>query len=238
MKKPFKISVLLLIMTAFINLSVTASSIVNVSEKNIKKNTEAIEINLKIPVISGAPNSAAAKKINNRFYKDAVNFAAPLEKDAIKTLAESKKTGSFPFHKYSAFTTYRVKYNKNDILSIPVRYSRYTGGANGVETQTGYTYDLKNGKLLTLSELFEKGFDYKKVISDEVFHQIKANSEMYFPETIKNFKGIDPNQPYYLEDGNLVVFYGPFEIAPHAYGIPEFKIPFSKLKFNKSLEIN
>jgi hypothetical protein len=210
---------------------------VQISEKNIKRNNEAIDINLKIPVVSGVKDKAIENKINNMFYKDAVNFANPLEKDAKKYLADTKKNKNLHFNKYSAYTTYKTKYNKNNILSIPVRYAQYTGGANGLEVQRGYTFNLNNGKLLSLSDLFDKRFNYKKVISDEVLKQMKANKAIYFPEAISGFKQINGTQPYYLEDGNLVVFYGPFEIAPHYVGIPEFKIPFSSLKFTNNLSI-
>lgn len=213
------------------------SLIVTVSEKDIKKNTEAIDVNLKIPVVHGIKSITVENKINNMFYKDAINFKNPLEKDANKYLSDSKKDKNLHFNKYSAYETFKVKYNKNDLLSIPVRYYQYTGGANGLEVQRGYTFNLKNGKLLQLPNLFEKGFDYKKIISAAVLKQMKAHSDIYFPDAIKNFKGISGNQPYYIENGNLVIFYGPFEIAPHAAGIPEFKIPFSSLKFNKFLNI-
>lgn len=211
------------------------SSAITVTTNNIKKDTEAITINLKIPVVKGVSKLNVEKKINNRLYNDAINFANPLEKDAKKYLAETKKNKDLHFNKYSAFTTFKSPYNKGTLLSIPVRYAQYTGGANGLEVQTGYNFDLRNGKLLLLSDLFEKNFNYKKVISDEVLRQIKANKENFFPETITSFKEIKGNHPYYIENGNLVIFYGPFDIAPHSSGIPEFKIPFSKLKFDKSL---
>jgi hypothetical protein len=249
MNKKFKLSILTLIVLGITSISSFIAfgynSVLNkktpqnviVSEKAIKRNNEAIDVNLKIPVVNGIKNKSIENEINNMFYKDAVNFANPLEKEAKKYLADTKKDKNLHFNKYSAYTTYKSKYNKNNILSIPVRYSQYTGGANGLEVQRGYTFNLKNGKLLSLSDLFDKSFDYKKVISTSVLNQMKANKDMYFPDAITGFKEINGTQPYYLEDGYLVIFYGPFEIAPHSSGIPEFKIPFSSLKFTNTLGI-
>lgn len=243
MNKPFKLFFVLLIgvilgtssLTVFGSAISKKPNVLNFSEKNIKYNNEAIDVNLKIPVVQGVKNKLVGKKINNIFYNDAIKFEQPLEKEANKYLKDTKKNKNLHFNKYSAYTTYKVAYNKGNLLSIPVRYAQYTGGANGLEVQTGYTFDIGNGKLLALSDLFQKDFDYKKVISDNILNQIKANSSNYFPDAITSFKEIKGDHPYYIENGNLVIFYGPFEIAPHAYGIPEFKIPFSELKFDKSL---
>ena len=53
---------------------------------------------------------------------------------------------------------------------------------------------------------------------------------MHFTQPELGFKTIDDNQPFYLTDGGLVVYFGQYEIAPYYVGIPEFKIPFSRLK--------
>ena len=207
---------------------------VTITEKNTKRTNEAIDVNLKTPVLKNVNNIGIKKKINTLFQADSDNFLKPLEQDAIKYLADTQKNPVLHFNKYSAYSTYKVGYNKNNILSIPVRYYQYTGGANGLEVQEGYNFNLKTGKRLQLSDLFEKGFDYKKVLSSEVQKQMNAHKEIYFEEAFKNFKQIDGKHPYYLANGNLVIFYGPYDIAPHAAGIPEFKIPFSKLKFAKT----
>lgn len=247
MNKRFKLGLLTLLVICFSfisslavlgydNLKSSKAPAVTVTQKNIKKNTEAIDMNLKIPVVHKVKKTAAQVKINNLFYNDAVNFAKPLEKDAKKYLADTKKNKDLHFNKYSAYTDFKTKFNRNNLLSIPVRYYQYTGGANGLEVQRGYTFDLNTGKLLSLSDLFDKGFDFRQVLSDEILKQIKAHPDQYFPDAAAKFKKIPYNQSFYIDNGNIVIFYGPFEIAPHAAGIPEFKIPFSKLKFNKNIE--
>lgn len=216
---------------------IVKASNVTVTDKNIKENNEAITVDLKIPVIKGLKNKSIETKINNIFYNDAIKFKAPLEKQAKADLKSSKKDKTYHFNKYSAVTVYKVRYNKNNILSITVVYGQYTGGANGLDVQRSYNFDLNTGKVIPLANVFDKNFDYKKVISAEVLSQMKANSENFFSDAIKSFKGIKTDQPYYIENGNVVVYYGPFEIAPHSTGTPEFKVPFSKLSLNKNLGI-
>jgi hypothetical protein len=221
-----------------LGLTTTPTSVppVAITEKVTKRTNEAIEVNLKTPVLKQAKNITVQKRINKLIQINSDKFLKPLEREAAKYLADTKKNSDLHFNKYSAYTTYKVGYNKNGVLSIPVRYYQYTGGANGLEFQREYNFDLRTGKQLQLSDLFEKGFDYKKVLSAEVLKQMNAHKEIYFEEALKNFKQIDGKHPYYITNGNLVIFYGPFDIAPHAAGIPEFKIPFSKLKFAKTLK--
>ena len=53
------------------------------------------------------------------------------------------------------------------------------------------------------------------------------NRERYFPGTIERFRGIAEDQPFYLQNGNLVIFFGFNEIAPTVAQIPVFSIPLS-----------
>lgn len=212
---------------------------VKVETKEVKTDSQAFVSDLKIPVISGMANKKIQSGINKIFEEDAINFRNKLEKDAKEALEEYKKHGIGVFHKYEAYTAYQVRYNKNCLLSITVMYYQYTGGAHGMEVQRGYNFDLKTGKQLQLSDLFEDGFNYKQAIDKEVLDYMNAHKDKFFSESITSFKGISTNQPYYLEEGNLIVYFGEYEIAPYSSGIPEFKIPYSELKlrndFNRRL---
>lgn len=203
---------------------------INISEKEIESENKIIKIHLKIPVISGLSNKDAEAKINNTLLNDALRFRMSREKEAEDAYEASKMNG-IKYNKYEADATYTVKYNKNNILSIPVVYYQYTGGAHGISTQAGYNFDLNTGRLLQLSDLFPKGFDYKKVIDSIILNDMKAHKDIYFSQAINSFQGIDGMHPYYIQDGYLVIFFSEYEIAPYAAGTREFKIPYSKLKF-------
>lgn len=213
-----------------VNVSVINMNKINIGEKEIKSENEIIKIHLKIPVVSGIGDATIQNKINNTFLNDALIFKSSMEKQAAESY-DSVKMGDLEYNAYGAYTTYTVKYNKNDILSITVMYYQYTGGAHGQSTQAGYNFDLKTGRLLQLSDLFQQGFNYKKIIDKIILNYMEAHKGMYFSEAINSFQGIDGMHPYYIQDGNLVVFFSEDEIAPHAAGIQEFRIPYSRLKF-------
>ena len=210
---------------------------VNVTSEFISEETEALSVDMQIPVLNGHIDKSIETKLNSMFKKDALNLKDAVGKDAKEALEESKNY-DLEFRKYLAASSYKVYYNKNEFLSLRVTHYVYTGGAHGGSYVKGYNIDLKTGREYSLKEIFNEGYGYKKIIDDIVLDEMKANRETYFEEAITNFKGIAENHPYYIEDGNLVVYFGEYEIAPYAAGMQEFRIPFTVLKFSETVGIN
>jgi hypothetical protein len=201
-----------------------------ITTKQVQQNSETIQVDLSIPVIDGLQDSKLQQQLNNRFEQDALNFANDTATQAGEDVKEAAKSG-YPFRQYNATTAYKTAYNQNGLLSITVDYYQFTGGANGTTDRIPYNYDLVTGQELSLQDLFKTGVNYEETINREITAQIRANPEgEYFTQPDMEFKTIDDNQPFYLTDGGLVVYFGQAEIAPHAAGIPEFKIPFSLFK--------
>ena len=124
-----------------------------------------------------------------------------------------------------------MAYNQDGLLSITVDYYQFDGGAHGGTDRRPYNYDLTTGQELALQDLFKQGVKYMEIINREIRKQIAANPEGgYFTQPDMEFKTIADNQPFYLTDGGLVVYFGQYEIAPYAAGIPEFRLPFSLFK--------
>jgi hypothetical protein len=208
---------------------------IEVSEKKIVSENDYLKTSLQYPSISGMKDKSIETKLNQMFEKSALDFQKSIEESAKSGYEEYLKDKSIPFYKYEAVTEYTVTYNKNNILSIKMPYYQFTGGAHGGTNQIGYNIDLNTGKVMLLSDLFEKDFDYKTFISTEILNTIKKGENFYFEDFEKVIKGIDKNRSYYIEDGNVVIYYGQYEIAPYAAGMPEFRIPFSKLKLRADL---
>lgn len=198
---------------------------VTITAQEIKQDKTNIAVDLKIPVISGMKNQAVQNKINAQLAEDAKNFAGQVEKQADEEMPRIRKSGS-AVNGYTVRTSYEVTYNKNGLLSIPFMFMQYTGGAHGLEVKRPYNFDLSNGKNLTLGDLFKPGTDYKGMINAEIKKQIQANQGKYFSGQ-NGFQGIKDNQDYYLSDNALVIYFQEYEIAPFAFGHPEFKIPYT-----------
>lgn len=190
---------------------------VTVVEKHIENKTNTLNTNLKIPQIEGMKNIMLQTKLNSEFMRTIMQFKNNIE-------IQAQGAQRLP---YEAVATYFVSYNKNGILSVTVELYSYTGGAHGMTERISYNTDLNTGKNLLLKDLFKKGYDYQTAINKEIKKQIAAAPEGTFFKD--EFKTIKSGQPYYLKDDGIVIYFGLYDIAPYAYGFPEFFIPYEML---------
>ncbi len=112
--------------------------------------------------------------------------------------------------------------------------------ASGYEFHKIYNINKVTGKQVELKDLFKEGSDYITVISEEIKNQMKEkmakdSGVMYwldnkeYPED--NFNEIKENQSFYLnEDGNLVIVFDEYEVAPGYMGVQSFIIEKELLK--------
>lgn len=116
--------------------------------------------------------------------------------------------------------TWELKNNDKGILSLTLINYEFSGGAHGLTLVKGLTFDIKTGRLYELKDLFKPGSDYVKVLSEEIEEQIEDRNI----QTLGEFKGIKPNQDFYISDLSLTIFFQEYEIAPYVYGILYFPI--------------
>lgn len=122
---------------------------------------------------------------------------------------------------------YNIGVNKNGILSIKIEvYTFPKHAANGSTVARSITLDLKSGRVYQLHDLFKPNSDYRIVITKMIQEQIK---ERDLP-LIKEFTGITDYEDYYLTENDLVIYFQEIEYTPHYVGIPEFPIPYSRIR--------
>lgn len=113
--------------------------------------------------------------------------------------------------------------------------------ASGYEQVKYYHVDKRTGKEAVLSDLFEEDSDYIGRISENIIEQMKENEandsgKMYFYQGMSGdttgmseedlFSKIDPQQNFYFnEEGELVISFNEYEVAPGYMGVVEFTIP-------------
>ena len=132
----------------------------------------------------------------------------------------------------SVGTSYEVKTDTDSIYSIV--YSKYeTAGSSDIQYKA-YTIDKKNQAVVTLNSLF-KDNSYIDIISNNIKEQMSEqmktdNSKVYFidssDDTDDNFDKIKADQTFYINsDGNIVILFNKYDVAPGYMGAPEFVIP-------------
>lgn len=159
-----------------------------------------------VPVVSGLANQAATNTINEAIRR------------AERELVHDQGSLSDPRAEMIGY--FETKTNEKNVLSLSSFNYAYTGGAHGLTLQQSLTFDTVSGKSYSLAEQFKPGSDFAKRISDIVRAQIAARGI----ETFEPFKTIRPDQPYYVADRSLVVYFALYEITPYAFGFPYFPI--------------
>lgn len=144
--------------------------------------------------------------------------------DKLKELSQVKPIQSDLQLDYNYFGDFSVEFFKKNLLVMELwEYNYPLGAAHGVPTRTYAHVNLDSGKLYELEDLFKKDSNYVKVLSDIIQNQIKTNPE-YSYVWLDSYKGIKENQPFYVMEDALYIYFYPYEIAPYSAGFPTFKI--------------
>lgn len=199
-----------------------------ITTQKIRELSDRMEVDLEYPQLSGMADQSLQSRLNSNWAADAEAF----KKEVASTLDEyiaSSQEYDFTPNPYSAYSRYQLCYQNDRLLSLYIDFYQYTGGAHGMTVRQPHNIDLQSGNTITLDKLFIPGFDYQTLINAAVQAEIDKNPEIYFEGPDMGFTGITADQPYYLEEDALVVYFGLYEIAPYAAGIREFRIPLASL---------
>ena len=215
---------------------------VDVATKKISLQEEWIDEDISVPVITGLSDSAVQEKINAMLEKEITEFKDEFEVMAKEAYEDMKSFEPNP-RPFVASISFDEKCNQEGVLSLYVIYYEYTGGAHGMHNDVSYNIDLGTGDIITYDKLFKEDFNYKSVIDKNVYRQIDEIKQQYINEALSRgesvedayipyqaFEGIADDQPFYIKDDRIGVYFGLYEIASYADGIPTFEIPISELK--------
>ena len=191
----------------------------------IKEDYETLKVDMVFPLVQGIKDKQVEEKINQTIQKDVFNFKEMLQTESEKYLQGAKEEG-WEIRKYIATIYYIAHYQKEDLLSLSVFYYSYTLGAHGHTLQRAYNFHLLNGEEILLSDILKEKKNYVDIINQKIKKQIELNPQEYFRDW-SVFQSISEEQPFYLIEDGIVVYFGLYEIAPYSSGIRYFKIPYS-----------
>lgn len=166
-------------------------------------------ITIYYPQIVGLQNPQAQQRMNQ----------------AITQLVQSVIEQQYQEQGANSFTEmigyYEVKTNERNVLSLTfTNYAIAYHYAHGLTIMKSLTFDIKTGKSYALKDLFKPGSDYVQVLSKMVQDQIdKRNLQL-----LDTFKGIAPDQDFYIADKALVLYFQPYDITAGYVGFPMFPI--------------
>lgn len=195
------------------------------SFREYQDSQNGIELKLSSPHISGLGDSEAEERINTLFDEYADKIIAQYEADVAAVAGKEEDH-------ISISSSYSVPVDSDRQLTVAIDTTIIM--ASSQQCTTYYNIDKQTGELVPLSGLFKDGADYVTVISDEIKRQMRAqmdaDDDVYYwlDSDVEdwNFTSIAQDQQYYVnENGELVISFDKYDIAPGYMGSVSFTIP-------------
>jgi hypothetical protein len=108
--------------------------------------------------------------------------------------------------------------------------SSYMGGAHGLQVTKTFSFD-KQGKLITLEDVFTDDVQGLKLVSDNVQKQLDG---LQLSDAAWIKEGAGPTkenyQNFYITDNGLTVIFDPYQVAAYAAGTQTVQVPTAVFK--------
>ena len=197
-------------------------------QKELKyENVVVLKYHIEYPRITKESNNIPSMKFNIYNEQIAKQIQRKAENELYKEAVELykyNKKNNYPIMVYEIYRTFEITLNTNNTISLYADEYVFTGGAHGTTTRTSQTWNMTNGRLINLYELYRGNPYFILDILKEISKQINQNKEIYFEEAccmaIDNFNP----QNFYLTTNGIVIYYQQYDIAPYSSGIRTFEI--------------
>ncbi len=174
----------------------------------IPKRITMLNLDVFYPFIIAGTNPSAMQRMNQQIY-NLVNRLI-VEQGYYQSPQMTQVNGYF-----------EIKTNERGVLSLSIiNYTYRYHAAHGLTVIRSLTFDIQTGRNYLLYELFKPESDYIKILSEMIQEQIEERDIVLLEE----FKGVRPDQDYYIADKALVIYYQLYELTAYAFGFPQFPI--------------
>ena len=202
--------------------------------KSIKENNKQLnyEIDVQYPQITGGANPTF-EKFNQLVRALVTKKVAEFKKDL------QPKEGDEPPPEGSMGSDLNVGYDvglaQDDLISVQFSVGSYYQGAAHPNTFTEViNYDLKNGKLLKLADLFKPGAKYLPAIANYCITDLKKQAKDKSLEASEIENGAAANaknyQTWTITRKGLGINFDAYQVGPYAAGPQFVLVPYANLK--------
>lgn len=218
------------------------STAVEIIAKRIKEDNKKLkyEIDAEYPQLTGSTNpnfekfnqnarALVMKKVSD--FRKEMAPEAPAESGEVVAEPTPEAMGS------DLGVGYTVSLANDDLISIEFSVGSYYSGAAHPNSYTEVlNFDLKNGKVIRLSELFNPGAKYLQAISSYSIGDLKKQSKdkqgMLDDDWIQ--RGAGPDAANYkswtISRKGLAINFDAYQVGPYAAGPQQVFIPYTALK--------
>ena len=193
------------------------------------------EISVQYPQLNGGSNPNL-EKFNQAARAAVTRKVAGFKKDVAPEEGENTEETRPADSMGSDLTiAYSVALAQDDLVSVEFSVSSYYQGAAHPNSYADVlNFDLKNGKVLKLSDLFKPGTKYLQTIANYCIADLKkqASDKGLTPEEIE--KGAAAKADNYLgwtiTKRGIGISFDPYQVGPYAAGPQSVIVPYSDLK--------
>jgi len=210
---------------------------VDVVAKQIKENNKKLhfEISVQYPQLTGG-NNPNIEKFNQAARAEVTKKVAMFKKEMTPEEGENPEETRPEDSMGSDLTiAYSIALAQDDLVSIDFSvHTYYQGAAHPNQYAETLNYDLKNGKLLRVSDLFKPGAKYLQAIATYCIADLKKQAEQngLMPEEIE--KGAAAKSENYeawtITKRGVGIEFDPYQVGPYAAGPQFVVVPYSTLK--------
>jgi hypothetical protein len=207
-----------------------------VTIRNYRKKTANSEVQIDVPQITEEVTvdmEIETEEIETDINESLLEINKTIEDYADELIAmyEDELKASNGQDNYELVSTYDVIRNDEKYLSI--RINSTVVMASGAQFVKIYNVDKTTGNIITLSDIYGKDTDYIDTISEEIKQQMQDQmaadeNKIYFiksDEEPSGFDKITDDTNFYInDDGNVVIVFDEYEVAPGYMGVVEFTI--------------
>lgn len=223
------VSCVLILITGALNLNISFAE--NLSEvpfigqivrvltfNRIEINDEYTAIEIEIPNLEGLKDEKLQEEINKILQNRAMLVYDKTMEEAEKIKEDSKEKGFVSSIPANVSQSYNLLLQDDDYIAFQV--ITMTVAASGYQTSHIYNIDLKDNKLMKLSDVYEDFDDLNQKIIAEMERR-NGLDEAFF---IEAFEGISEDTNFYIKGNQLIVVFDEYEVAAGYMGMPEIVI--------------
>jgi len=187
--------------------------------RNYTDTTNNYNASVKVPEIADTTgNFKDLEQTNTTIGKYADELIKKYEKD----LKDSEGLGNCELQ-----SDYQIIREDADILVLEIDTTEVM--ASGSEYRKVFNIDKNTGHIKELADYFRKDSDYTGVLSKEIKkqmrQQMKNKDKVYFLNPEDGFNKLSENADFYFDtNGNLVILFDEYEVAPGYMGAVSFTI--------------
>lgn len=195
-----------------------------------------INLDMEVPAIENTSGDAAfTEAVNQEIEKIVNDYTAQAEQEFAAYKEAFFATGGteeeWNGRQMDILVDYEVKYQKDPVLSLELTAAK--GWVAASEERHYYNLDVASGRELALSDILGEG--WKQIANEEIDRQIQERiaadpSASFFGYgdnelTGEKFTSVSEDTEFYLNaEGDVVIVFPKYEIAPGYMGILEFTI--------------